>query len=85
MKASASRLVGGLYRLQEKIGEGTFGEIYKGTNERTKERVAIKIVCRFDSNCTQEQRRTGAKGLLLHEARIYNEMGGARNSLIEYG
>jgi len=39
-----SRYVGGVYKLQEKIGEGTFGEIYKGINERTQERVAIKIV-----------------------------------------
>jgi serine/threonine protein kinase len=36
-------LIGNKYKLFEKIGEGTFGSIYKGENIRTKEQVAIKI------------------------------------------
>ena len=31
------------YILLEKIGEGSFGNIYKGENKRTKEKIAIKI------------------------------------------
>jgi len=36
-------LIGNKYKLLEKIGEGSFGSIYKGTNIRTNEFVAIKI------------------------------------------
>ena len=36
-------LVGNKYKLLEKIGEGSFGSIYKGENIRTKELVAIKV------------------------------------------
>lgn len=36
-------LIGNKYKLLEKIGEGSFGSIYKGENIRTKELVAIKI------------------------------------------
>jgi len=31
------------YYLQEKVGEGTFGQVFKGINTRTKEPVAIKV------------------------------------------
>jgi serine/threonine protein kinase len=36
-------LINNKYKLIEKIGEGSFGSIYKGENIRTKELVAIKI------------------------------------------
>jgi serine/threonine protein kinase len=36
-------LINKKYKLLEKIGEGAFGSIYKGENNRTKELVAIKI------------------------------------------
>jgi len=36
-------LIGNKYKLIGKIGEGSFGSIYKGENIRTKELVAIKI------------------------------------------
>ena len=36
--------VGGVYRILEKIDEGTFGKIYKGINNNTQEYVAIKLV-----------------------------------------
>ena len=36
-------LISNKYKLLDKIGEGSFGSIYKGENIRTKEYVAIKI------------------------------------------
>jgi serine/threonine protein kinase len=38
-------IIANKYKLLEKIGSGSFGEIYKGENIRTKELVAIKIEC----------------------------------------
>ena len=35
--------VGGKYRLGRKIGSGSFGDIYLGTNINTGEEVAIKL------------------------------------------
>jgi serine/threonine protein kinase len=42
--------VGGKYRLSRKLGSGAFGDIYHGTNIRTNEEVAIKLVSVF-LNC----------------------------------
>jgi serine/threonine protein kinase len=39
--------VGGKYRLSRKLGCGAFGDIYHGTNIRTNEEVAIKLVSRL--------------------------------------
>jgi serine/threonine protein kinase len=36
--------VGGKYRLGKKLGSGSFGEIYLGTNVHTNEFVAVKLV-----------------------------------------
>ena len=36
--------VGNKFRLGRKIGSGSFGEIYLGTNIQTNEEVAIKFV-----------------------------------------
>jgi len=35
---------GGKYLLGKKLGAGSFGEIYLGTNKHTKEFVAVKLV-----------------------------------------
>jgi serine/threonine protein kinase len=39
----SSELINNKYKILEKIGEGSFGFIYKGENCRTKELVAIKV------------------------------------------
>ena len=39
--------VGNKFRLGRKIGSGSFGEIYLGTNIQTNEKVAIKLVSAF--------------------------------------
>jgi serine/threonine protein kinase len=36
-------MINNKYKLIEKIGEGSFGAIYKGENVRTREKVAIKV------------------------------------------
>ena len=36
------------YELKDKIGEGQFGEIFKGIHKRTKKSVAVKIISKYD-------------------------------------
>jgi len=43
MSKGADLRVGGKYRLGRKIGSGSFGDIYHGTNAQTNEEVAIKL------------------------------------------
>ena len=58
--------VGGKFRLGRKIGSGSFGDIYIGTNVTTGEEVAIKL----------EKKSTLHPQLFL-ECRIYKAMQGA--------
>ncbi len=44
-KSKMELRVGNKYRLGRKIGSGSFGDIYLGTNISTLEEVAIKLEC----------------------------------------
>jgi casein kinase 1 len=57
--------VGGKYRLDRKIGSGSFGEIYVGTNMNTGEQIAIKLES-IKSKHPQ----------LMYEARVYKILAG---------
>jgi hypothetical protein len=46
MASSSSNVVGVHYRVGKKIGEGSFGVIFEGTNLLNSQQVAIKFVCR---------------------------------------
>jgi serine/threonine protein kinase len=52
-------MIANRYKIHEKIGEGCFGKIHKGTNVRTGERVAIKM-----------ESRNNAYQLLKNESKI---------------
>ena len=42
--AKVFKIVGGVYQIIEKLGAGSFGEIYKGRNITNNEEVALKLV-----------------------------------------
>jgi len=52
------------YRLIEKIGKGTYGEVFKGENIRTKEQVAIKV-----------EKQNNETNSLKYETQIYQALG----------
>jgi len=54
-----STIIGNKYEIIEKIGEGTFGKVFKGKNIRTQETIAIKI------------QHKDIENVLKHEAKIY--------------
>lgn len=49
MASSSSNVVGVHYRVGKKIGEGSFGVIFEGTNLLNNQQVAIKFVSLFRS------------------------------------
>ena len=65
--------VGKKYRLGRKIGSGSFGDIYLGTNMTTGEEVAIKL----ESVKTKHPQ-------LLYESKIYRILHGGREFLFIY-
>jgi len=60
-------IIANKYKLNEKIGSGCFGEIWKGENIRTKEIVAVKI-----------EPHTNKTKLLKNETKIYNYIGNVK-------
>lgn len=59
MSSSSSNVVGVHYRVGKKIGEGSFGVIFEGTNLLNNQQVAIKFV-RFDIPFhVRDSRRSG--------------------------
>ena len=65
----ADKICVGKYEVCEKIGEGSFGQIYKGKNKYTNEHVAIKLE---DDN---------GKKLLHRVAKIYNLLNTSWNNV----
>lgn len=47
MASSSSNVVGVHYRVGKKIGEGSFGVIFEGTNLLNNQQIAIKFVSRY--------------------------------------
>ena len=67
IKQETNSMIGNKYRIIEKIGSGSFGEIYKGENIRTKEMVAIKMEL-IDSDMK----------MIANESRIYQYLKGSK-------
>lgn len=51
MASSSSNVVGVHYRVGKKIGEGSFGVIFEGTNLLNNQQVAIKFVSLRIAEC----------------------------------
>jgi len=51
MASSSSNVVGVHYRVGKKIGEGSFGVIFEGTNLLNNQQVAIKFVSLQIAKC----------------------------------
>ena len=83
MASSSSNVVGVHYRVGKKIGEGSFGVIFEGTNLLNNQQVAIKFVrssmlaraCRLSH--LQEPRKSDAPQL-RDEYRTYKILVGCR-------
>lgn len=64
--------VGKKFRLGTKIGSGSFGDIYLGTNLTTGEEVAIKL-----------ESTTSKHPQLIRETKIYRSLNGVGRLLLE--
>ncbi len=65
------QVVGGSWRIDKKLGSGTFADVYSGTNVETGENAAIKL----------EQRKS-KHPQLLYESKIYQILQGERKKLL---
>jgi serine/threonine protein kinase len=61
------KIIGNKYKIEKKLGSGTFGAVYQGINIRTREKVAIKV----ESNDTDQQS-------LKNETRVYQYLNGCK-------
>jgi casein kinase 1 len=62
MASSSSNVVGVHYRVGKKIGEGSFGVIFEGTNLLNNQQVAIKFVSKgIPSLATVANARSGTQ------------------------
>lgn len=72
MASSSSNVVGVHYRVGKKIGEGSFGVIFEGTNLLNNQQVAIKFVRLIPVNTTHTvkltENRNLARAMLLSSA-----------------
>ena len=82
--SSSSNVVGVHYRVGKKIGEGSFGVIFEGTNLLNNQQVAIKFVrklvisqIKVSANLLQEPRKSDAPQL-RDEYRTYKILVGCR-------
>ena len=57
----------GLYKLNQKIGSGSFGQIYIGTEVSTSEEIAIKL-----------EKNSISHPQLLYESRVYRSLQGIK-------
>ena len=64
MASSSSNVVGVHYRVGKKIGEGSFGVIFEGTNLLNNQQVAIKFVCFILKDAIAEQSSGYAKEIV---------------------
>jgi serine/threonine protein kinase len=55
LKMSLQLIVKGLeqYRLVEKMGDGAFSNVYKAVDRKTGQKVAVKVVRKYELNSTQ--------------------------------
>jgi len=90
MASSSSNVVGVHYRVGKKIGEGSFGVIFEGTNLLNNQQVAIKFVCsphsvslwlQTTADTIQEPRKSDAPQL-RDEYRTYKILVGCRKSTV---
>ena len=71
MASSSSNVVGVHYRVGKKIGEGSFGVIFEGTNLLNNQQVAIKFVClSFQGVAVQMHQKNQEKQPKLHQTNI---------------
>lgn len=61
--------IAGQYKILQKLGKGSFGEIFKGVNTSTNEEVAIKLVIDF-FNIILGIRNLQAKAIKARESDI---------------
>jgi len=77
--SSSSNIVGVHYRVGKKIGEGSFGVIFEGTNLLNSQTVAIKFVSHgifYETKANQQEPRKSDAPQLRDEYRSYKILSG---------